>query len=84
MKHESKQDIISEIASESLECIEHVARDAEQSLREHKPIGASALAAVNTLTDTKQVSNLISISDKNRRDFEELSKQPVIARINYT
>lgn len=69
------------ISEESLDCIERVANGAEEALREHKGSDVTALATVNTWTDTKEVGGIRGIGETARAALRELTREPVIARI---
>lgn len=76
--------VIAHISRDSLECIEKVAKEAEQARSEHRSGEASSFASINTFTSQQQVRNLGSIADTKLQELSALIEQPVIARVHFT
>lgn len=74
---------LARIAQNSLDCIDFVAKDAENARRNHKPTGASAFASINTFNSPSSVNSLGRVADAELEALSYLIKQPVIARIDY-
>lgn len=83
MEEEKRNDIVIDISADSIACIESVATDAERALREHRRAGADALITVNTLNDIAQVNRLGEIGDSEKQSLHDLTREPVIARVEY-
>lgn len=69
------------LSRDTLDTFKNVASRAETELREHRTMGASSLASVNTMTDDATVRNLENISLENERNLRTLSEEPAIARV---
>lgn len=74
---------LADIASNSLNCIETVAADAEETKRTKKRSGAEALATIHILNRPQPANSIGSISDAEMDVLAALIKQPVIARVHF-
>ncbi|MBB57476.1 MAG: hypothetical protein CMM42_09640 [Rhodospirillaceae bacterium] len=84
MEKTNKDAVLADISRDSLECIENVAKEAEQARSEHRGGEASSFASINTFTSQQQVRNLGSIADTKMQQLSALIEQPVIARVHFT
>jgi DNA polymerase III delta prime subunit len=75
------QDQIERVSRESLDVFETISSAARTQLGEPYSTGATALASLNTFTDTKAVKTLGNIDSARRRTLELLGKEPAIARV---
>lgn len=79
----NKDAALSDIAEDSLTCIEKVAAAAEAARKSHRRTDARAFASINTLNSPQQVSTLEKVADAELEALSTLIEQPVIARIHY-
>src|SRR4051794_39073418 len=77
----TRQDQLAGIAENTLSFFSETAARAQAILDENHVIGASTLAAVNTLNAGPVIQNLSGISEQIRRDLRHLCAEPAIARL---
>ncbi|HEV2554077.1 MAG TPA: ATP-binding domain-containing protein [Bosea sp. (in: a-proteobacteria)] len=75
---------IEQISKDAIDCIEEVAKKAEEALLHHRRAGAGVLATVHTLNHFAPVNSIGAISDAERLALDRLRAQPVVARVEYT
>ena len=77
----TRQDQLVNIAENTLSFFTETATRAQLLLEENHAMGASALAAVNTLNANIAIQNLTEISEEIRRELRHLCSEPAIARL---
>src|ERR1700694_2528625 len=77
----TQQDQLVDIAGNTLSFFSETAARAQMLLDENHVMGASTLAAVNTLNAGPAIQNLSGISEEIRRELRHLCAEPAIARL---
>lgn len=83
MNRSNQEAVIEDIASNSLDCIEKVATDAESARATHKRGNATAFTTINTLNSPQAVNSIGAVSDNEAEAIAALIQQPVIARVHF-
>lgn len=72
---------ISNFAGETLGKFEAISEAAKNKLLTSIGVSADLFASINTLTATNAIKNLTVIDQKNRANYQTLSREPAIARV---
>ncbi|MCW9035399.1 MAG: ATP-binding domain-containing protein [Alphaproteobacteria bacterium] len=84
MTETEKDDIIADISSNSLDCIEAVVGKAEEKKQAHHRSDASVLTNPQTWNNGQAANSLSDIADSEFKALLALIEQPVIARVSFT
>ena len=83
MVNQSESELMREIASGSLQCMELVCNNASHELKNDRGITPSVFADINSFVDISLMNHMRNVNEEKRRALQILVNKPIICRVDY-